>query len=58
VEAGTSTLREYRDVARLCRDEVRKAKAQLELNLMPRITRRASTGMSTRKGRLKKVYPP
>ncbi|PKU34089.1 rna-directed dna polymerase from mobile element jockey-like [Limosa lapponica baueri] len=29
---GQASWEEYRDVARLCRDEVRKAKAQLELN--------------------------
>jgi len=30
---GQTSWEEYRDVARLCRDEVRRAKAQLELNL-------------------------
>ncbi|PKU49591.1 rna-directed dna polymerase from mobile element jockey-like [Limosa lapponica baueri] len=30
---GQATWEEYRDVARLCRDEVREAKAQLELDL-------------------------
>jgi len=41
------------------RDGVRQAKAQLELNLegTERIRTRASTGMSARKERSKKVYP-
>ena len=30
---GLASWEEYRDAARLCRDGVRKAKAQLELNL-------------------------
>jgi len=30
---GQVCWEEYRDAARLCRDEVRRAKAQLELNL-------------------------
>jgi len=30
---GQVSWEEYRDAAQLCRDEVRKAKAQLELNL-------------------------
>ena len=33
VEAGTGILEEYRDAAQWCRDEVRRAKARLELNL-------------------------
>lgn len=33
IETGTGTIKEYMEVARLCRDGVKKAKAQLELNL-------------------------
>jgi len=60
LKQGQVSWKEYRDAAQLCRDAVRKAKAQRELNLarMQRITRRASTDMSARKGRSKKAYPP
>jgi len=57
---GQVTREGYRYAAQLCRDGVRKAKMQLELNLArdAKNNNRASTGMSTRKGRLKKVHPP
>ena len=44
----------------MCRDEVRRAKVQLELNLASdaKNNRKGSTGMAARKRRLKKVYPP
>lgn len=47
---GRVFLEEYRDTAWLCRDAVRKATAQLELNLarMQRIIKRAFTNVSTR----------
>jgi len=45
---------------RLCRDKVRRTKVRLELNSArnAKNNKRASTGMSVRKARLKKVYPP
>jgi len=49
---------EYKEAARLCRDVVKKTKAQLKLNLvsMPKRTRKASTGTSTRKEKSRRAY--
>jgi len=33
VEGGTGNLEEYRDTGQACKDEFRKAKAHLELNV-------------------------
>ena len=48
---GQVMWEEYRDAAGLCRDGVRRAKAQLELDLagVQRSIRKASTGTSTRR---------
>jgi len=51
---------EYRDAARLCRDEVRRAKAQLELNLA-RDARNNKKGFDrhvSQKRRVKESVPP
>jgi len=51
---------EYRDAAGLCRDGVRRAKAQLELDLagvQERITK-ASFGTLKRKLKSRRMYPP
>jgi len=56
---GQVSSEEFRDAARMCRDEVRRAKAQLELNL-------ARNAKNNKKGfyrnvsqkRLKKAYTP
>ncbi|KAK4823022.1 LOW QUALITY PROTEIN: hypothetical protein QYF61_024824 [Mycteria americana] len=53
---GQVSWEEYRDAARLCRNGVRKAKAQLELNLA-RDTKNNKKGFY-RKGRSKNVYSP
>ena len=57
---GQVMWEEYKEAARLCRDGVRKPKAQHELNLdgMPKGTRKASTGTSTRKEKSRRAYPP
>jgi len=33
LEEGQATWEEYRDVTRICREKIRKAKAQQEINL-------------------------
>lgn len=50
---------EHRDKVWFCRAGVRKAQAQLKLNLAKdKVKERASPGVPTRKRRLKKVLPP
>ncbi|KAK4815361.1 LOW QUALITY PROTEIN: hypothetical protein QYF61_001349 [Mycteria americana] len=51
---GQVSWEDYRDTSHLCRDGVRKAKAQLELNLA-RDAKNSKNGFY-RKGRLKKMY--
>ncbi|KAK4825362.1 hypothetical protein QYF61_026881 [Mycteria americana] len=57
---GQVSWEEYRDTACLCRDGVRKAKAQLELNLArdAKNNKKGFYSISARKGKLKKAYPP
>lgn len=55
VDAGTDLLGRVKYADSLCRDGVKKAKAQLKLN-MARIQRKISTGMSDRKQRSEKVH--
>lgn len=56
---GEVSWEEYRDIACMCREGVRKAEVWLELNLarggMLRILRRASIGISARK-ECQKIY--
>ncbi|KFV48258.1 hypothetical protein N328_03880, partial [Gavia stellata] len=56
---GWVSWEEYRDAAQLCRDGVRKAKAQLELNLArdAKNNKKSFYRYVARKGRSKKVYP-
>jgi len=56
---GQVSWEEYSDTAQLCWDGVRKAKVQLERNLVRDAkNNKASTGTSARKGRSKKKYRP
>jgi len=56
IETRTTTREEYRDATGLCRDGVRKTKAQMELDLARIAKNKASTGTLTRKGKSKKLY--
>ena len=55
---GQVAWEEYREIVRAARDQVRKAKALLELNLAgtSRATRKASIGASVIKERLGKMW--
>jgi len=57
---GQVSWEEYSNTAQLCRDGVRKANVQMELNLARDANkkRRTSTGMSARKEKSKKAYCP
>jgi len=57
---GQVSWEEYRDAARLCRDEVRRPKAQLELNLA-RATKNNKKGFYryfSKKRKVKESVPP
>jgi len=49
---GQATWEEYRNVVRACREVTRKAKAHLELNLLPKTTGKASSRTLAANGRL------
>ncbi|KFO70779.1 hypothetical protein N303_15360, partial [Cuculus canorus] len=59
-EQGQVTWDMYRDAAQLCRDEVRKAKVQLELNLAREVTtnKKGFYRYISRKRKIKENVPP
>ena len=57
---GQVSWEEYRDAARLCRDEVRRAKAQLELNLARNVknNKKGFNRYVNQKRKVKESVPP
>ena len=55
---GRATQKEYREVVKMCREKIRKAKAQLELNLATGVERykKPFTNTSVVRGGLRRTF--
>ncbi|KAK4831532.1 LOW QUALITY PROTEIN: hypothetical protein QYF61_018134, partial [Mycteria americana] len=54
-QKGQATQENFKDVVRLCRDKIRRAKAQLELHLATATIKNVSVNTLTKKGGLRRI---